>query len=254
MPRIKNLHVCASSGYNTGMNVILLRLLLSLLAGLLIGLERQIHLQPAGLKTHILISTGSTLIMIVSLLVSGGFTGSGAEAILFLASAQNGDPGRIAAQVVSGIGFLGGGAIIRQGMNIKGLTTAATIWVTAAIGLAIGLGAYLPAGITLGGAILTLVIMDQIELHFFPAKNVKTLLLVYKEEGFNYAKLEKELGELKILISNTDISKNLSSDRIRIVLQVHIPERTDIMQLPKLLAANGNLLKMELTSNERPSR
>src|SRR5436189_5833753 len=97
-----------------------LRLLLAAGLGAAIGLEREYRQKPAGLRTNILIAVGSALFTIMSLAMTG----------------RDGDPGRIAAQVVTGIGFLGGGAIMRNRDTVHGMTTAATIWVNAAIGLA----------------------------------------------------------------------------------------------------------------------
>lgn len=231
------------------MNPIVIRVAIGLAAGFLLGFERQIHRQPAGLKTHMLICSGSTLLMIISLLLSGGM------GVLTGASPVIGDPARLAAQVVSGIGFLGGGAIIRQGFNIKGLTTAATIWVSAAIGLAIGMGAYLAAGATLAGCLVTLFILERFEYSIFPPKNIKTLYLVFEDrKPFDLDLLEKELLGLKIAIGNTDVSKTISSDRIKLSLQVHIPEHVDISVLTETLQRSGKLLKMELTSNDRSAR
>lgn len=102
-------------------------LFLSALCGGLIGFERDINGHPAGLRTHILVSVGSTLITLVSQHIGDHNLGTA-------------DPGRIAAQIVSGIGFLGAGAIIREGMNVKGLTSAASIWSTAGIGMSLSLG------------------------------------------------------------------------------------------------------------------
>ncbi|HHU36212.1 MAG TPA: MgtC/SapB family protein [Treponema sp.] len=239
------------------MNVILVRMCLSLLAGFFLGLERQIHRQPAGLKTHILICIGSTLLMIVSLLLSGGMHFfSTATPVLEAGMATGnlwGDPGRLAAQVVSGIGFLGGGAILRQGFNVKGLTTAATIWVSAAIGLAIGLGAFYAAGITLACALFTLVLLERIERKIFPPKHIKTLFMVFKEENFNQKHLENELFRLKISIDNIDMSKTFTSDIIRCSMQVHIPEHTSFNDLASAIKRAGTLVKMELTVNENPS-
>ena len=117
--------------------VIAVRIILSAVLGGLVGLERQIHGRAAGLRTHILVSVGSGLFMLVSILVSSSYGHLGSV-----------DPSRIAAGVVTGIGFLGAGAIIRYESNIKGLTTAASIWAVAAIGLAAGAGLYAPALIT----------------------------------------------------------------------------------------------------------
>jgi|SRR5690554_2050203 len=107
---------------------IIIRLILSLVLSGVIGWNREQKGRPAGLRTHILVGIGATTVMIVSLAVYEYFPGS--------------DAGRIAAQVVSGIGFLGAGTIITHGYSVKGLTTAASLWATAALGLAVGLGFY----------------------------------------------------------------------------------------------------------------
>lgn len=224
------------------------RIAVSVVAGYALGLERQIHRQPAGLKTHILICVGSTLLMIVSLVLSGGLDVlSGTTRLL-------GDPGRFAAQVISGIGFLGGGAIIRQGFNIKGLTTAATIWVSAAIGLAIGVGAYVPAAITLAAVLATLIVMERFESSLFPPKNIKVLYLVYEEPRFDYALLERELLNARIVTGNVDMAKTVSSDRIKLTLQAHIPAHIDYNKLTETLQKAGKLVKIEVTSYEKPTR
>lgn len=119
---------------------IFLRLALAAGLGGAIGLEREFRHKPAGLRTNMLIALGSALFSILS---------------VELGSAA-GSPDRVAAQVVTGIGFLGAGAILRSGENVHGLTTAATIWVNAAIGMAAGLGAYAVAAV---GAMLTLVVL-----------------------------------------------------------------------------------------------
>lgn len=106
------------------------KLLFSVLCGGLIGLERELKNKPAGIKTNILICVGAALYTAISVMISTSFAESG----------YYGDPARIAAQIVSGIGFLGGGTIIQSRGTILGLTTAATIWVVAAIGVCIGIG------------------------------------------------------------------------------------------------------------------
>jgi putative Mg2+ transporter-C (MgtC) family protein len=118
----------------------ILRLALAAALGGVIGLEREYHHKPAGLRTNMLIALGSALFSILSVQLGAGA----------------GSPDRVAAQIVTGIGFLGAGAILRSGENIHGLTTAATIWVNAAIGMAAGLGSYVVAT---GAAALTLVVL-----------------------------------------------------------------------------------------------
>ena len=130
----------------------LLRLFISFVIGALVGIEREAHNQPAGLRTHILISIGATIVMLLSIYIPQTYT-----------HFQNGDPTRIAAQVVSGIGFLGAGAIMRFGTDVKGLTTAASIWTIAALGLAAGAGMYMISLIGLGVVLFSLTIMDSFE-------------------------------------------------------------------------------------------
>lgn len=116
---------------------IIIRLVLSVILSGLIGLERQIHRRTAGLRTHILVCLGSSLIMLTSLHIFDIY-----KNMVPL------DPTRIAAGVITGIGFLGAGAIIREREGVKGLTTAASLWVSAAIGLAVGCGFYSAALVT----------------------------------------------------------------------------------------------------------
>src|SRR2546421_6026137 len=120
---------------------VLLRVGLAAALGGVLGLERELREREAGLRTHLLVSVGSALFTIVSAYGFREFLNSGESVV-------RADPTRIAAQIVTGIGFLGAGAIIRQGLSIRGLTTAATLWVVAAIGMAAGAGYYSGAVVT----------------------------------------------------------------------------------------------------------
>jgi putative Mg2+ transporter-C (MgtC) family protein len=126
---------------------VLLRLVVAAVLGGAIGLERELRERQAGLRTHLVVCVGAALFTLVS---AYGFED------FFQATGTRTDPTRIAAQIVSGIGFLGAGAIIRQGLSVRGLTTAATLWLVAAIGMAAGAGYYDAAGIATAGALLTL--------------------------------------------------------------------------------------------------
>jgi len=120
---------------------LLLRLGLTLVLCGLIGLEREARDQIAGLRTHILVGLGAALFTLISAYGFEDFFGRGTTGVTH-------DPSRIAAQVVSGIGFLGAGAIIRQGFSVRGVTTAAALWIAAAVGMACGAGLYVGAGAT----------------------------------------------------------------------------------------------------------
>ena len=105
------------------------RLAVAAAMGMAFGVEREMREQAAGLRTHMLVAVGSCLFTIVS---AYGFEGFGVSS----------DPSRVAAQIVTGIGFLGAGAILREGLSVRGLTTAASLWIVAAVGMAVGLGMY----------------------------------------------------------------------------------------------------------------
>ena len=129
------------------------KLILSMILGAIIGIERRRKGQIAGLRTFALISMGATLAMLISIYIPQVYFGL-----------KNGDPGRIAAQVVSGVGFLGAGAIIQMKGSVRGLTTAAGIWMAACIGLAVGAGMYLISIIATLLIIFILVNIERIEM------------------------------------------------------------------------------------------
>jgi putative Mg2+ transporter-C (MgtC) family protein len=135
---------------------IVIRLCLAFAAGGIIGFERSSRRQVAGLRTHILIALGACCLMLLSTWIPQHM------------NSPNADPGRIAAQVVSGMGFLGAGAIIRLGNNIRGLTTAASLWLIAAVGMAIGAGMYIAALTVEILALISLTLLGKVENKIFP--------------------------------------------------------------------------------------
>lgn len=132
------------------------KLLVSFFLGAIIGVERQFRRREAGMRTFTLICMGSAAAMLISIWIPQCYPN-------FL----NGDPGRIAAQVLTGIGFLGAGAIMQSHGSIHGLTTAACIWVVAVIGLAVGAGMYVPALIGTGLTLVILVSLERLEKRMF---------------------------------------------------------------------------------------
>ncbi|MFH1798937.1 MAG: MgtC/SapB family protein [Candidatus Omnitrophota bacterium] len=149
--------------------IVLARILVSAFLSALIGLERELHGCAAGLRTHILVSMGASLFMLISIHVAEVYGRFGDV-----------DPSRIAAGVVTGIGFLGAGAIMRYGGSVRGLTTAASIWAVSAIGLAVGAGMYEAAAITtfIG---LVILILSRLE---------EKIVLKWKEKGRKNEKVE----------------------------------------------------------------
>ena len=215
---------------------IVIRLCFGFLAGGIIGLERSSHRQVAGLRTHILITLGSTSLMLLSIWLPQSLYPDGGI-----------DPGRIAAQVVSGIGFLGAGAIIRLGNNIRGLTTAASLWLVAAIGLTIGAGMYIAAAAAEALSLITLVVLSRVERKIFPemrsklleihynnsaSVDVESVLEILKKFGVQSQSMDEELGDGKK--NNTKLS-----------FMVVISD-ADVSRLARELKSSGNISRVEI--------
>ncbi|MED4600311.1 MgtC/SapB family protein [Paenibacillus validus] len=147
---------------------ITLRLVLALLLGGVIGFERERSSRAAGLRTHILVCLGSTLVMLLSMYGFADFARLDNVRL---------DPARLAAQVISGIGFLGAGTILYTGKSITGLTTAASLWVVAAMGLAIGAGFYYAAGLACFFALISLFVLNLVEKRYMHHRKVRSLKL-----------------------------------------------------------------------------
>lgn len=164
----------------------LLRLLLAAALGASIGFEREINDQPAGFRTHLLVSLGAAMFTVAGAYGFEGLTDDGRE--------MQFDPTRVAAQVVTGIGFLGAGAIIQRGLTIRGLTTAASLWVTAAIGLAAGSGYWEGAVATTTIALVALYGLKLLQKRVFPLMMDPTFhLSIEATSDFDLSQLESAI-------------------------------------------------------------
>jgi putative Mg2+ transporter-C (MgtC) family protein len=166
----------------------IIRLVLAMVLGGLIGLEREFTNRPAGFRTHTLVCMGSALVMITSNYIFEMYH-----------EMVNLDPARLGAAVVSGIGFLGAGTILKDGVRIRGLTTAASLWVVACVGLAAGAGLY---GIAIFSALLiyvTLILLKKIESLFKSSGVIEIELDILNVPG-QIAKVTELMGELKVQI------------------------------------------------------
>ncbi len=181
---------------------IVLRLLLASVLGGAIGLEREIRGREAGVRTYLLVSLGSALIMIVSEYVSRGA-----------------DPTRIAAQAISGIGFLGGGVILRYKDSIRGLTTAACMWVVCPIGLAIGSGHYV-----FGCSVSVITILSLIGLKSFEKRLekdwYKEMVIVSEDTEGQFERVQKVLHDAEISVANFALKKDFQKNEITIELRL----------------------------------
>lgn len=156
--------------------IVLLQIAVAGVLGAAIGLERELNAQPAGLRTHMLVSVGAALFTLV-----GEVAGS--------------EPTRIAAQVVTGIGFLGGGAILREGATVRGLTTAASLWVTAAIGVAVGLHWWFAATATTVLALIVLWLLRHIEHDAMPKRRKLEVILLLEPDA-HLDRVEREARDI----------------------------------------------------------
>jgi len=196
---------------------ILVRILIASLLGGLIGLERDMHGRAAGLRTHLLVSMGSAVFTILSEIIAKNSNATGFQA----------DPGRIAAQVVAGIGFLGAGVIIKEGVNVRGLTTAACLWGAAAIGMASGYGYYEIAIFATAVALVSLVFLKFTE-RLYPKDSyrflsIRTPLEVSASQLIDLVKSK----QLKVL--NCDIEKNYETgiSQAKLSIMIHYRGITD---------------------------
>lgn len=186
----------------------LAKLLLAALAGGILGIEREKHGRPAGLRTHLLVSLGSCLMMIIS---EGFFLKYGAEGA---ESAVRLDPSRTAAQIIAGIGFLGAGVIIKEGINVRGLTTAASLWVVAGMGMAFGMGLWLPATFTLGLALCSLIFLKKLE-PLIKKDRYLHLLVVAEDRRDIYPELEAIFAKSQLRITDLEGDHNFEAGEIR---------------------------------------
>ena len=214
-------------------------LLLSVLLSGIVGFERQWRGQAAGLRTHVLVGVGSTLITLSS--IEFGTGGAGGK----------GDPARLAAQIVSGIGFLGAGAIIREGGTVHGLTTAASVWVVAAIGISVGGGPRLGEVAVVATVIVlaTLVLLNWIEDVCRLKQRLHVIMVEVKEGDQAPARLLALLGELNIKIQGVAFETGKSSDAAvtrKMQIRVKLPRNFDPALCLNMLASEPSVVSFEL--------
>jgi putative Mg2+ transporter-C (MgtC) family protein len=214
----------------------LLRLALAAVFGGAVGLEREFREREAGFRTHMLVSLGSALFTIASAYGFRDFLTHGGSLVRT-------DPTRIAAQIVTGIGFLGAGAIIRQGLSIRGLTTAATLWVVAAIGLTTGAGYYSAAAITTLLVIVSLwplrILAHRTIVRFRPETD---RLIVQLPAGESPAALISALEEEGAQLRSLEVGHE--ADRRMVLLDVTLPPRADAPAIVAKLSELENILEI----------
>lgn len=193
------------SFFHSDLLTITIRLLVAVILAGFIGLEREVKHQPAGFRTHILVGVGACLMMILSIYGFEPFINSNYNTIRF-------DPARIPSYVISGIGFLGAGTILVHGRTVKGLTTAASIWVVAGIGLVVGAGMYYEAILATLIVVISLFLLTKIE-PIYILKQSKKHLVVLAEEELSLNELVAIMNEAGIEIEKKSIDRLKKSEQ-----------------------------------------
>lgn len=221
---------------------VLARILLAVILGGLIGLERELRDRAAGFRTHILVCVGSAAFTLASIHGFDAFVAPTATTNVSI------DPGRVAAQIVSGIGFLGAGAIIRHGISVRGLTTAASLWAVAAVGMATGLGQYELAGITAVVVVASLYVLRFIEgrLIYPRVHNLVDIEVRFGRRGFGpLTRLVDTLDEAHVAVQQMTVdSEDTETNSIRLLLE--LPRGMTASNLTRMVASLADVESVTL--------
>ena len=199
----------------------LLRIALSLVLGGIIGFERERDSQPAGLRTHMILVVGACLAMMLS---------------VNIATAAGTDPTRLAAQVISGIGFLGAGAIMRSGFNVKGLTTATTLWTMAIVGLAVGVGYYVVASITTLVLMIVLSVLDVVEKRFVRINVIRTVIVEVHDHKGIIRDVRKTMARIADQVISFSVQKNVKSKTLRLEIVARFNRSEKLENMVELIS------------------
>lgn len=213
-----------------------IKLIIAMFVGGLIGIERAHRDRPAGLRTHALVCIGSCMTMIVSLDIFEAYSG-----------VANVDPARLGAQVISGVGFLGAGTIIQNGTSVKGLTTAASLWVVACIGLGIGSGSYI---LSLSAAVIvyfTLYVVGNLERrHSLKGSNM-TMDIVTRDEKGQIGKIGCLLENFKVRIVRIGLDRD-EEENLVVQVTISIPQDLDIEEVVQQLKNIEHIINVNISS------
>jgi putative Mg2+ transporter-C (MgtC) family protein len=218
-----------------------LRLIVASVLGAAVGLERELHAHPAGMRTHLLVSLGSAAFTVLSIFFfDTGIAPNGSVPA---------DPSRIAAQIVSGIGFLGAGAILKYGSSVRGLTTAASLWATAAVGMAAGAGAWIVAIVTTVLIVLSLGPLNWLIARFRLRQTNLFRLRIMASRLEALGDISRTLTANRVEIAGVN-SQRLGKDRYEIELDLRPPAGT---KEEAIIAAVSSVANVEILEAGAPT-
>lgn len=215
-----------------------LRIFLAALLGAIIGVEREIKNRAAGFRTHIIVSVGACLIMLI-----------GIDGIGEISADKARDAARLAGQVVSGIGFLGAGTILQRKEGVSGLTTAATLWLSAAIGLAVGIGYYEGAIIATVVCLITLISLKGVS-DFINKRTTKTYSMVFASSNFDQESFLDFISKEGVELRKIDILDEDLDDKFMVEASFSFHKNYNISGFFKKLKEGFNLKSVKLMDDE----
>lgn len=217
---------------------IVIRLAVAVLLGMIVGYERERHNQPAGFRTHAMLAVGACLAMTVSINM----------AMQFYPDAPNGDPARLAAQVISGIGFLGAGAILRYGASVKGLTTATSLWTVAIVGLAVGAGHYFAATATVIAMLIVLSILNVLEKKYIRTYRVLEIVVSAQQNPSLVEDLQAIFKSMKKSVISLGVEEKPLSQELTVNVVVKTLENEPLVELRKAMEAITGISYLKIDS------
>ncbi|MBU8908651.1 MgtC/SapB family protein [Desertibacillus haloalkaliphilus] len=218
----------------------MVRLVLAAVLAGVIGIEREYKQHPAGFRTHLLVGLGACLVMLMALFGFQTYMEQNTEVVRF-------DPSRLAAYVISGVGFLGAGTIIVQGVSVRGLTTAASLWVVAGIGLAIGAGMYFAATLTTIIVILSLRFLAKFDKLFQKKSDSLKLNIVVDRQQVSLTEIIEKLEGNRISVTKLTIEQYKSDKSVQLIIykfSIQIPSSQNRYLVYDLLQENNAVYKI----------
>jgi len=219
---------------------IALHLMLALAAGAIIGLERSYHGRPAGFRTHALVCLSSSMLMVLTVYQDTWFGSFNLEQV-------NVDPTRMAQGIMTGIGFLGAGVIMKEGLSVRGLTTAASIWITAGIGIMIGVGFYFPAGIATAMTLIVLSVFRWIE-RSMPIEFYANLVVDFiRSSNLPESDLRALVERHGFVIANMNYGVTGDGKTCEYKMVIHSPDRNKTRELAEALNALPTVMAFHIS-------
>lgn len=224
----------------TGLSVyspltIALRILLAMIAAFIIGYERSKDNQPAGMRTHMAITLGACSVMMLSIFLPIKLSGL----------TNSGDPGRMAAQVISGIGFLGAGAIFRFGFNVRGLTTAASIWTMSGVGLVFGAGFYILGIIATFTLFFVLHVFNRVEHWLVSKQKLRIISVIFSSNQIDIKSVVNSIGNF-VDVKNLSLTEDVEKEIVVLEAQCRVAKETSVRKIFEDIKSLGGVQTVKI--------